>query len=31
MRGVPKDQRCSCTPAQKEAARKQTFFGRLFG
>lgn len=31
MRGIPKNQRCVCTPAQKEAARKQTFLGRLFG
>lgn len=31
MRGVPKNQRCVCTPEQKEAARKQSFFGRLFG
>jgi hypothetical protein len=31
LRGVPKSQRCSCTAAEKEAARKATFFGRLFG
>lgn len=31
MRGVPKAQRCACTAADKEAARKKTLLGRLFG
>lgn len=31
LRGVPKNQRCACTAAQKEAARKSTFLGRIFG
>ena len=31
LRGVPKAQRCRCTAADREAARKNTFFGRLFG
>lgn len=31
LRGVPSNQRCRCTAAQKEAARKKTFFGRIFG
>ena len=30
LRGVPKNQRCSCTPAEKAAA-KGGFFSRLFG
>ena len=31
LRGVPKNQRCSCTEADKAAARKNSFWGRLFG
>lgn len=31
MRGIPQADRCACTQADKDAARKQTFFGRLFG
>jgi hypothetical protein len=31
LRGVPKNQRCGCTAADKEAARKGSFFGRIFG
>jgi len=31
LRGIPKNERCACTQAQKDAARKQSFFGRLFG
>lgn len=31
MRGVPKDQRCTCTAAEKAAASKNSFFSRLFG
>ena len=31
LRGVPKNQRCSCTAADKEAARKNSFWGRIFG
>ena len=30
LRGVPKNQRCSCTEAEKAAA-KGGFFSRLFG
>ena len=29
MSGVPKDQRCRCTAAEKAAARKPSFFERL--
>lgn len=31
LRGIPKNERCSCTAAEKEAARKSSFLGRLFG
>lgn len=31
LRGVPKNARCSCTAADKEAARKNSFWGRIFG
>jgi hypothetical protein len=31
LRGIPKQQRCSCTAAEREAARKRTFLGRLLG
>lgn len=31
MRGVPKDQRCRCTAAQKAAAQPQGFLAKLFG
>jgi predicted nucleic-acid-binding Zn-ribbon protein len=32
MKGVPKDQRCKCTAAEKAAAKKQGgFFSKLFG
>lgn len=29
LRGIPKDQRCSCTAAQKGAAPKSGFLSRL--
>jgi hypothetical protein len=29
LRGIPKAQRCACTPAEKAATKG--FFGRLFG
>jgi hypothetical protein len=31
LRGVPKNQRCTCTAAEKAAANKGGFFARLFG
>ncbi len=32
MKGVPKSDRCTCTAAEKAAAKKQgSFFARLFG
>lgn len=31
LRGIPKSERCSCTAADREAARKKTLLGRLFG
>jgi hypothetical protein len=31
MREVPKAERCTCTAQEREAARKSTFLGRLFG
>ncbi|MEI6362724.1 MAG: hypothetical protein WCP95_11365 [Actinomycetes bacterium] len=31
LRGVPKNQRCRCTPAEKAAANKGGFLARLFG
>lgn len=32
MKGVPKDQRCKCTAAEKAAAKKQGgFFSKFFG
>jgi len=32
IKGVPKDQRCKCTAAEKAAAKKQGgFFAKLFG
>ncbi len=32
MRGVPKDQKCKCTAAEKAAAKKPAgFFAKLFG
>jgi hypothetical protein len=31
LRGIPKNQRCSCTAAEKAAANKGGFLARLFG
>lgn len=31
LRGIPASQRCHCTAEEKKAARKNTFWGRLFG
>jgi hypothetical protein len=31
LRGIPKDQRCNCTPADRAAAKKPGFFTRLLG
>jgi hypothetical protein len=31
MKGVPRSERCACTANDKEAARKKTLFGRIFG
>lgn len=32
LQGVPKNQRCKCTPAEKEAWRKEhSLWNRLFG
>jgi hypothetical protein len=31
LRGIPKDQRCHCTAADKAAAKKGGFFARLLG
>jgi hypothetical protein len=31
LRGVPKSERCSCTEADKKAARGTSFWSRLFG
>ena len=31
LRGVPKSERCTCTAADREAARKGSFWGRIFG
>lgn len=31
LRGIPKSERCSCTAADKDAAKKGGFFARLLG
>jgi hypothetical protein len=31
MRGVPKNQQCTCTPEQRAAASGPSLLGRLFG
>lgn len=31
MRGVPKNERCRCTPAQRAAAQPPSLMARIFG
>lgn len=31
MRGVPKNERCRCTPAQRAAAQPPSLLSRIFG